>query len=116
MVFAHVVPDSQTALPSAPLQESNARAGVGRHSNGAESLPNFTLVHYNEGHFPPGNMGPKVESVLRFLQNGGSEAVITSYEHLCEAVAGKSGTHILPDSYCTRLRIPERREVPAGGH
>ncbi|PYX94874.1 MAG: carbamate kinase [Acidobacteria bacterium] len=73
-------------------------------------------MHYNEGHFPPGNMGPKVESVLRFLQNGGSEAVITSYEHLCEAVAGKSGTHILPDSYCTRLRIPDKREVPVGGH
>ena len=44
--------------------------------------------HYRAGHFPPGNMGPKVESVLRFLRSGGKEAVITSYEHLCEAVAG----------------------------
>ncbi|HKS69092.1 MAG TPA: carbamate kinase, partial [Ktedonobacterales bacterium] len=30
------------------------------------------------GHFPPGNMGPKVESVLRFLKHGGGEAIITS--------------------------------------
>ena len=74
------------------------------------------LTHYNAGHFPPGNMGPKVESVLRFLQNGGREAVITSYEHLCEAVAGKAGTHILPDSYCTRLPLREKWEVPVEGH
>ncbi len=51
--------------------------------------------HYNDGHFPPGNMGPKVESVLRFLSNGGKEAVITSYGHLCEAVEGKAGTRIV---------------------
>lgn len=51
--------------------------------------------HYAEGHFPAGNMGPKVESVLRFLTAGGREAIITSYEHLCDAVAGGAGTHIL---------------------
>src|SRR5450755_1953731 len=33
------------------------------------------------GHFPPGNMGPKVESVLRFLMQGGREAIITSREN-----------------------------------
>lgn len=49
-----------------------------------------------EGHFPPGNMGPKVESALRFLCNGGKEVVITSYEYLCEAVTGSAGTHIVP--------------------
>jgi carbamate kinase len=51
--------------------------------------------HYRAGHFPPGNMGPKVESVLRFLRGGGKEAVITSYEHLCEAVEGRAGTRIV---------------------
>ena len=53
--------------------------------------------HYREGHFPPGNMGPKVESVLRFLRAGGKQAVITSYDHLCEAVRGSAGTHIVSD-------------------
>ena len=43
-------------------------------------------------------MGPKVESVLRFLRSGGKEAVITSFEHLCEAVTGSAGTHIVPDA------------------
>ncbi|HEV2115939.1 MAG TPA: carbamate kinase [Terriglobales bacterium] len=49
------------------------------------------------GQFPPGNMGPKVESALRFLRHGGHEVVITSYQHLYEAVAGRAGTHIVPD-------------------
>jgi len=49
------------------------------------------------GQFPPGNMGPKVESALRFLRNGGREVVITSYQHLYEAVSGHAGTHIVRD-------------------
>lgn len=53
--------------------------------------------HYEAGHFPPGNMGPKVESVLRFLENGGTEAIITSFEHLASAVGGDAGTHIFAD-------------------
>jgi len=53
--------------------------------------------HYQAGHFPPGNMGPKIESALRFLKAGGREVVITSFEHLSEAIGGKMGTHITPD-------------------
>jgi carbamate kinase len=55
-------------------------------------------AYHRDGHFPPGNMGPKVESVLSFLANGGKEAVITSFEHLCEAVSGLAGTHIISDN------------------
>jgi carbamate kinase len=50
------------------------------------------------GQFPPGNMGPKIESALRFLRQGGREVVITSYPHLYQAVAGRAGTHIVPDN------------------
>jgi carbamate kinase len=54
-------------------------------------------AYHRAGQFPPGNMGPKIESALRFLRNGGKEVIITSYEHLCAAVAGLAGTHIVPD-------------------
>jgi carbamate kinase len=54
--------------------------------------------YYRAGQFPPGNMGPKVESVLRFLRGGGKEAIITSHEHLFDAVTGWAGTHIVPDA------------------
>jgi carbamate kinase len=47
------------------------------------------------GQFPPGNMGPKVESALRFLANGGREVIITSYEHLRAAARGEAGTRIV---------------------
>jgi carbamate kinase len=53
--------------------------------------------HYADGQFPPGNMGPKIESVLRFLKNGGKEAIITSGNYLRKALGGEAGTHILPD-------------------
>ena len=54
------------------------------------------LARYHaEGHFPPGNMGPKVESALRFLRNGGQEVIITSCERILAAVRGDAGTHIV---------------------
>jgi carbamate kinase len=70
--------------------------------------------HLRAGHFPPGNMGPKVESVLRFLHGGGSEAVITSYERLCEAVQGRAGTHIVADAEPggTALPLEQEEEAP----
>lgn len=72
--------------------------------------------YFRQGHFPPGNMGPKVESVLRFLQRGGKEAIITSVDHLSEAVAGLGGTHIFPDEVSMKLALQLRVEVPVGGH
>ena len=71
--------------------------------------------HYSAGHFPPGNMGPKIESALHFLEAGGKEVVITSYEHLREAVAGRAGTHIVPDAEDLSRRVHEKLEVPVGG-
>lgn len=47
-----------------------------------------------ENHFAPGSMLPKIQAVIKFLENGGKEAIITNPESLEEAVAGKTGTHI----------------------
>ncbi len=67
--------------------------------------------HLQAGHFPPGNMGPKVESVLRFLHSGGREAVITSYEHLCEAVQGSAGTYIVADRESGSQIVSQGKEL-----
>ncbi|MGB9408294.1 MAG: carbamate kinase [Terracidiphilus sp.] len=56
--------------------------------------------YFKAGQFPPGNMGPKIESVLRFLRDGGKEAIITSCDHLCSAVGGTGGTHVFPNGNC----------------
>ncbi|MFF5207508.1 carbamate kinase [Streptosporangium sp. NPDC000396] len=44
------------------------------------------------GHFAGGSMGPKVEAVLRFVEQGGDRAVITSLEDIGAAVNGAAGT------------------------
>ncbi len=71
--------------------------------------------HLEAGQFPPGNMGPKIESALHFLKAGGKEVVITSYEHLCEAVAGRAGTHIVPSAKVVTHEVRLALGVSAGG-
>ncbi len=51
--------------------------------------------YLEEGHFPPGSMGPKIEAVMQFLKSGGKRGVITSIETIEEAVAGRTGTEII---------------------
>jgi carbamate kinase len=53
--------------------------------------------HYRQGHFPAGNMGPKVLASLRFLESGGREAIVTRYENLARAMRGEGGTHVVPE-------------------
>ena len=50
--------------------------------------------HHRAGQFPPGNMGPKIESALRFLREGGREVIITSFERIPSALRGEAGTTI----------------------
>ncbi len=52
--------------------------------------------HLAGDEFPAGSMGPKVSAALEFVDRGGHEVIITSPGHLEDAVAGKTGTHIVP--------------------
>jgi carbamate kinase len=65
------------------------------------------------GHFPPGNMGPKIESVLRFLGKGGKEAIITSAENLYAAVTESAGTHMFNDHNAAEIKL--NAELQVGG-
>lgn len=51
--------------------------------------------YLKEGQTPAGSMGPKIEAALKFVQNGGKRAVITSLDTIEQAVAGKAGTEII---------------------
>jgi carbamate kinase len=48
-----------------------------------------------EGHFLPGSMGPKVEACIKFVEQGGEKAIITSLERVVEALDGEAGTTIV---------------------
>ena len=55
------------------------------------------LQYGEEGHFPPGSMGPKIEAAVQFIKNRGKRAVIASIEAIESAVAGTAGTEIVGD-------------------
>ncbi len=49
-----------------------------------------------EGHFAKGSMLPKIQAIVRFLEAGGKEAIVTKPESLERALKGETGTHIRP--------------------
>ena len=66
----------------------------------AKPLREITLEeaekYYNEGHFPPGSMGPKVLGAIKFLKAGGKIAIIGHLEKALDVLDGKTGTRIIP--------------------
>ena len=57
------------------------------HMTGAEAK-----AHMADGQFDPGSMGPKIEAMINYLENGEKKGLIIAPENLVEAVEGKSGT------------------------
>lgn len=66
----------------------------------AKAIDRMTVAdarrYMNEGHFARGSMLPKIESVVDFLEAGGKTALITDPPNLMRAVAGETGTRIVP--------------------
>lgn len=58
----------------------------------AEELKRYV----EEGHFAEGSMLPKILAAIRFVENGGEEAIIAELNQLIDAINGKAGTHIVP--------------------
>jgi carbamate kinase len=52
--------------------------------------------YQEEGHFPAGSMGPKIDAACRFIEGGGSRTLITEPFKLREALEGQTGTWITP--------------------
>ncbi|MEE9473603.1 MAG: carbamate kinase [Acidimicrobiia bacterium] len=66
-----------------------------------EWVDSFTLAEVKQylddgGHFAEGSMAPKMRAVVQFLEAGGKEALITNPENLERALAGETGTRIVP--------------------
>jgi len=50
--------------------------------------------YFDEGHFPPGSMGPKIESAIKFVSETNGKAIITNAESISHAIKDKKGTRI----------------------
>lgn len=66
-----------------------------------EWVDGFTLAEVKQylaegGHFAEGSMAPKMRAVVQFLEAGGKEALITNPENIMKAMAGETGTRIVP--------------------
>lgn len=75
-VFLHFGTKQQRALKALHLEEARQ--------------------YLQDGHFPSGSMGPKIESCIRFLEYGGERAIITCLDCADKALDGREGTHLLP--------------------
>lgn len=51
-------------------------------------------AYLEEGQFPPGSMGPKIEAAIQYLRDGGRKVLITSINRLQEALENRCGTII----------------------
>ncbi len=81
---------------------STAVEKVALHYNKPEQqwLDQLTLAearrHLADGHFAKGSMGPKIEAIIKYLEQGGKQALITDPVNIERALEGKTGTRIVP--------------------
>ncbi len=52
------------------------------------------MKHYNDGQFPPGSMGPKIEAAVEFAKATSGSAIITDADNIDKALEGTEGTII----------------------
>ena len=53
-------------------------------------------VYMEQGHFAKGSMEPKVQAIINYLEAGGKEALVTDPDNIERALAGETGTRIVP--------------------
>ena len=83
-VFVILTEESQVALN---YKQSDEKKLLKLNTNEAQK-------YLEEGHFPPGSMGPKIEAALAYLKEVDKKVIITSPESLINALDGKDGTAI----------------------
>jgi carbamate kinase len=77
------------------------RVAVNYRKPGQTELSRVTLSeigkYYDQGHFPNGSMGPKIQAAMNFIREGGQRVIISSIDNAVEAVLNHAGTEIIPD-------------------
>jgi len=91
---------TELQAPTLMILTAVSRVAINFGKPGQRSLETVTASelegHRAEGHFAAGSMGPKVDAALRFVAAGGRRAIIAHLDEAGDALAGKSGTHVVP--------------------
>jgi carbamate kinase len=76
------------------------RVAVGFNTPAQRWLDRMTLEEARRydaaDEFDKGSMGPKIKALIEFLDGGGSRGLITASGSLCRALAGETGTVVVP--------------------
>lgn len=68
--------------------------GKPNQENLAQLSVEDALKYMEEGQFPKGSMGPKINAAIYFLKKGGKNVIITAIDKLQDALEGKTGTRL----------------------
>ena len=72
-----------------------ARMSPWRWPKPSRSLLTERTLYAEQGQFPAGSMGPKVEAVVDFFKATGNRGIICQLDDIEKAIAGKAGTEII---------------------
>lgn len=64
-----------------------------------------------EGHCLAGSMGRKMASAIRFVEDGGTRAIVSSPDGAVDALGGRTGTRILHDMPAQARRASRRPQA-----
>jgi carbamate kinase len=102
--FASALLASQLAADALMILTNVERVAVNFGKPDQRDVESMTLsearAYFEEGQFPAGSMGPKVDGAMQFLQDARSQdafAVIGPLDRAADAFAGKTGTRITRD-------------------
>lgn len=71
------------------------RFGTGQQQDLSVLTVSDAKKYLEQGEFPKGSMGPKIEAAIKFIEQGGQEVIITSIEKTALALEGTEGTRII---------------------
>ena len=77
------------------------RVAINYNKENQQDLATLNLkeakYHMENGQFPKGSMGPKIQAAINFLEQGGEKVTIASIENAVDALVNNSGTIITPN-------------------
>ena len=86
---------AKTLIIVSPVDQVSLYYGTSKQKNIAKMTIEEAKRYLDDGHFPPGSMGPKIQAAIKFLDEGGKRVLITSTKSTIKALDGKGGTEIV---------------------
>lgn len=90
-----ILTKAKTLIMVSPVEQVALNFGTSKQKNIKRMTMMEAKEYLEEGHFPPGSMGPKMQAAIKFLEEGGERVLITSAKSTVKALNSKGGTEIV---------------------